>query len=212
MAENVQPTFTREFWKSFDTLGIYSKEDGPLLSDQLDSGVAGGSNSSDASEKTSETKEQNNDMNLGFGTDTGSDNFDLGGDTDGGFGDDNGSDESNQETDAGSADMSGASSEPENPNENPFKKQNGKSLLDNKLSELQAAISDTLQRIYSNPKINTVVVSELETLLDSVRNIRETTYLIPIEQIQYKYKLATISYAQLSEQLVEELNAEIKKL
>ena len=148
MAENVQPTFTREFWKSFDTLGIYSKEDGPLLSDQLDSGVAGGSNSSDASEKTSETKEQNNDMNLGFGGDTGSDDFDLGGDME----------------------------------------QNGKSLLDNKLPELQAAISDTLQRIYSNPKINTVVVSELETLLDSVRNIRETTYLIPIEQIQYKYK------------------------
>lgn len=207
-----KPTFTQEFWKSFDSLGIYSKEDGPLLSDQLDSGVAGGKNpSDDNSEKQSETNEQNNDINMDMGT---SSDFssDMGGTSD--FG---GSDDTSTEDDSlGSGDTGASgntvSDEPENPNENPFKSDNGKSLLDNQVAELQAAVADTLQRIYSNPKVDTVVVSELEALLDSIRNIREIIYLIPIEQGVYKYKLATISYAKLSQQLVEELKAEIKKL
>jgi len=211
MAARANSAFTREFWKSFDNLGIYSKEDGPLLADQEDAGVAGGANSSDDTDNnSSETNEQNNDMNLEMGSDTDSSSFDdLGG---GMGGSDLGGDDSSGGGDLGGGDATGANAEPENPNENPFKTQNGQSLLDNKLAELQAAVSDTLQRIYSNPKVDTVVVSELETLLDSIRNIRETNYLIPLEQLQYKYKMAAVTYATLSKQLVEELKAEIKKL
>ena len=211
MAANARSAFTRDFWKSFEFLGIYSKEDGPLLADQEDAGVVGGANSSDdTSNETSETNEQNNDMNLDMGSNAGPD---LGGGLGGSdMGGDLGGDTSGGGSLGGGASAGTETQEETDPKENPFKKQNGQALLDNKLAELQAAVSDTLQRIYSNPKIDTVVVSEMEALLDSVRNLREINYLIPIEQLQYKYDLATVAYAKLSQQLVLELQAEIKKL
>ena len=206
MSKREQPAFSRDFWRSFNSLGIYSKEDGPLLSDQEDAGVAGGANSSDdknTPDDSSETNEQYNDVNLdSTGTNLGGgfDDFGGGGDTSTG-----------EDQDMAAGGPTGApGGEPENPNENPFKDGNGKSLLDSKLAELQSAITDTLQRVYVNPKIDTVVVSEMETLNDSVRNIRETIYTVPSEQSQYKYRLAALSYAQLSKQLVTELQAEIK--
>lgn len=210
MSNKEQPAFSRDFWRGFDSLGIYSTEDGPLLSDQEDAGVAGGSNSSDdknKSEISSETNEQNNDMNLDMGSDIGS--TDFGGDTD--MGGDLGGGDASGDDSGGGAMGGGTPSEDSDPNENPFKEENGKSLLDSKLAELQSAISDTLQRIYVNPKVDTVVVSEMETLNDSVRNIRETIYAVPTAQSQYKYRLAALSYAQLSKQLITELQAEIKK-
>jgi hypothetical protein len=206
MSETTNPTFSKEFWESFNSLGIYSKEEGPLLADQNDASVTGGKNSSDDSENSSESKEQNNDMNLDSGLDTsdmGSDDLDLGMDDENI--DDDGSD------DLGGTDSTSGSSEPVNPNENPFKDDNGKSLLDAKLAELQAAINDTLQRVYANPKIETVVVSELENLQDSVRNIRETVFIMPdTEQIQYKYNMAAVTYAKLSESLIEVLREQQK--
>lgn len=192
------PTFSREFWESFNTLGIYSKEDGPLLADQNDASVAGGKNSSDDSENSSESNEQNNDINLDSGFDT---SGDLGGDT---FGSDTGGTDSSSGDDSLSTGSEGSGdSEPTNPNENPFKNENGKSLLDAKLAELQAAVTDTLQRAYANPKLNTVVVSEMEALQDSVRNIRETVYIVPLERTQYQYNTATLAYAKLSQMLIE---------
>lgn len=197
-------SFDVGFWKSFDQLGIYSKEDGPLLADQNGSSVAGGKNPSDTDEKSDKTNEQSNDSSLGE-----SSSLDTGGlDTDSSFdgiGDsieDTTSTDGNNEADANSG---SSNSEPVNPDENPFKNKNGKSLLDAKLAELQAAVNDTLQRIYANPKLDTVVVSELENLQDSVRNIRETIFMIPLENTVYKYKLAVTSYAALSKDIVNSI-------
>jgi hypothetical protein len=98
--------------------------------------------------------------------------------------------------------------EDSNPNENMFKGSNGKSLLDSKLAELQAAIMDSLQRLQGNTKVDTVVVSELENLLDSVKKVRETVYLVPVENTLYKYRLSTVSYALLSKDICIKLSAE----
>lgn len=199
-------SFNSEFWRSFDKLGIYSKEDGPLLADQDDAPVTGGSNASDSDKKTNETNEQFNDNSLGdsnslnnSGLDTGS-SSDNSSDMSGDMNSSNGSSEVDTSSDSGAS-----NNEPTDPNENPFKTKNGKSLLDAKLAELQAAITDTLRRIYANPKLNTVVVSELENLQDSVRNIRETIFMIPIENTVYKYKLAVTSYAALSKEIVTDV-------
>lgn len=198
-------SFDSNFWLSFDKLGIYSKEDGPLLADQDDAPVTGGKTSSDSDENTNESNEQSNDNSLGDSNL--SDNGELdtdssldGGDTSGDMNSSDGGSEVETTSDGGTSEE-----ESTDPNENPFKAKNGKSLLDAKLAELQAAITDTLQRIYANPKLDAVVVSELENLADSVRNIRETIFMIPIENSVYKYKLAVTSYASLSKEIVTDV-------
>jgi hypothetical protein len=95
-----------------------------------------------------------------------------------------------------------------NPNKNPFKNQNGKSMLDDKLAELQTTVTDTLDRIYANPKIEQVVVSELENLSDSIRNIRETVYVVPVDATLYKYRLSISAYKLLAEEICKSLNEE----
>jgi len=199
--------FNNDFWKSFDKLGIYSKEDGELLADQEDAPSAGGANSSDE-EKSDNSNEQNNEMNLDLDPEMGdsSGEMDLGDD---GSMSDSG-DEENQTSDAGGDTSSQDDDIDKNPNKNPFKDSNGKSLLDAKLAELQAAVSDTLQKIYAYPKVDTVVVSELENLLDSIRNIRETVYVIPTENTVYKYRLAVITYSSITEMLIKDLRVKNK--
>ena len=203
----IDGAFNSKFWKSFDQLGIYSKEDGPLLADQEDSSVVGGKNSSDSDEKTDKTNEQSNDINLGDSNSLDNNELDNTSSPDNSSdmsGGDMNSSDGTSEVDANS-DNENFEEESNDPNENPFKSKNGKSLLDAKLAELQAAITDTLQRIYANPKLDAVVVSELENLADSVRNIRETIFMIPIENTVYKYKLAVTSYASLSKEIVTDV-------
>lgn len=197
-----------KFWKSLESLDIYalSKEaEGGVLADQLDASSPGGANASDAEEDSPESKEQNND-------DFGSDDFSMdesGGDSDmsmdggDGEGGDMGDDGAGGEGDGG--DTSGDAGESEDPKKNPFKGANGKALIDNKLAELQTAIQDTLDHIKINPKVEEVVVQELEDTLDSVRQIRETTYVVPLESTIYKYRLCVISYQQLSKEIVKQL-------
>lgn len=198
--------FNNEFWKSFDKLGIYSKEDGELLADQEDAPLAGGANSSDE-EKSDDSNEQNNDMNLNLNPDASSGGMDLGDDSlsASDSGEENQTDEN--------TDTSGDSTQTDvndNPIKNPFKDSNSKSLLDTKLAELQAAVSDTLQKIYAYPKVDTVVVSELENLLDSIRNIRETVYMVPVENTVYRYKLAVMTYTSIGEMLIKDLQVQNK--
>ena len=199
--------FNTDFWNSFGSLGIYSREDGDLLADQEDAPTSGGANPSD--EKSDNSNEQNNDMNLDLGTNT--DSSDMG-DLD--MGDDSagGGDSSDGSTGDTGGDMSGdqGSVEETDPNKNPFKDKNIKSLLDSKLAEIQAAVNDTLQKIYAYPKVDTVVVSELENLLDSIRNIRETVYVTSTERTTYQYRLAVITYSSICEMLKDKLQAENK--
>lgn len=190
--------FSKEFWHNLGKLSIYSTEaaddDQPTLSDQMDASVPGGANASDNTDSAPADDGLGDDMNLG---DMGGD--DIGGDTnlEGGdetAGEDGVSDSSDTEM-----------SEPQNPNENPFKGSNGKSLLDDKFAELQTAVADTLERIYAKPQVEQVVVSELENLADSIRNIRETIFVVPIDASLYKYQLSTISYKNLSKLICDSL-------
>ena len=183
--------FTKEFWRDMGKLGIYSTEaaddDQPTLADQMDASVPGGANASDNEDSAPADDGLGDDMSMG----------DMGGDDLGG--DDMGSEGGDEA--AGGDDLGGdAGGAPEqtNPNENPFKGANGKALLDDKLAELQTAVSDTLERIYAKPKIEQVVVSEFENLADSIRNIRETVFVAPVDASLYKYQLSTISYDNLS--------------
>lgn len=198
-------TFSKNFWESFNSLGIYNKSksaESGLLGDMDDSASPGGNIGSDG--KTDVSNEQNNDNvnSDGVALDpNGEAGAAVGEDTtgmDAGGGDSSGNDSGGG--DAG--DASGGNEEDADPNENVFKTINGKSELDSKLAELQAAITDSLQRIYSNPKItDSVVVSELENLKDSISKIRDTVYLVPIENTLYKYRLSTVSYALLSKDI-----------
>lgn len=193
--------FTAKFWKDVSSLGIYSKEDSPLLSDQYDAGAPGGGNSSDADpDEKGSADESDNDIGLDM-DDTG------GGEDDISMGEDEGGDDmSSDESSEDSSMDTGANSS--NPNKNPFKNQNGKSMLDDKLAELQTTVTDTLDRIYANPKIEQVVVSELENLADSIRNIRETVFVVPVDATLYKYQLSISAYKTLAEEICNSLNEE----
>lgn len=196
--------FTKEFWKNVGTLGIYSTEAEGLLSDQLDSGAPGGANASDADSDSGGGADTSDDDGMDINIDAGdnsSGDMDLGDDSDTG-----GEDESMGEGDEGTGDSDMDAQIEKDPNINPFKGQNGKALLDDKLAELQAAVTDTLERIYANPKIEHVVVSELENLVDSIRNIRETVFLVPVDATLYKYRLSTTAYKSLAEQICASLD------
>lgn len=192
-----------KFWKSLESLDIYalSKEaEGGVLADQLEASSPGGANASDAEEDSPESKEQNND-------DLGSDDLsmDSGDDSDMMDGGDGEGGEMGEDGAGGEGDGAGGDADAEDPKKNPFKGANGKALIDNKLAELQTAIQDTLDHIKINPKVEEVVVQELEDTLDSVRQIRETTYVVPLESTIYKYRLCVISYQQLSKEIVKQL-------
>ena len=136
---------------------------------------------------------------------------DTGGEDDISMGEDGTSDEGGD--DMSSDDSSGDSSmdtgaNSSDPNKNPFKNQNGKSLLDDELAKLQTTVTDTLDRIYANPKIEQVVVSELENLADSIRNIRETVFVVPVDATLYKYQLSVSAYNTLAEEIRNSFNEE----
>lgn len=198
--------FTSEFWRNVGTLGIYSKEDSPLLADQYDAGAPGGGNSSDADpDNKGSANAEDDDIGLEM-EDGGGDETDMLMDEDGSSeGEEGGMESDDMSSDDSSMDTDNNSS---NPNKNPFKNQNGKSMLDDKLAELQTTVTDTLDRIYANPKIEQVVVSELENLSDSIRNIRETVYVVPVDATLYKYRLSISAYKLLAEEICKSLNEE----
>ena len=184
--------FTKEFWRDMGKLGIYSTEaaddDQPTLADQMDASVPGGANATDNEDTAPADDGLGDDMSMG--------DMDMGGGDD--LGSEGGDDAAGGDDLGGDMGGDAGMSEPQNPNENPFKGANGKALLDDKLAELQTAVSDTLERIYAKPKIEQVVVSEMENLADSIRNIRETVFVAPVDASLYKYQLSTISYDNLS--------------
>ena len=181
-----------------------SREDGDdtggtLLADQMSASQAGGSIDSDAEEDSPESKEQSND--LGMNTpDMGSTDMsgNIGGDTNGMGGN------PSQNPMGGNTDSTNNISN-EDPSVNPFKSDNGKDLMETKLAELQSNVSGILDQVQTNPNTDFVVVSELEDLLDSIKKLRETVYIVPIEKTEYRYKLAVTSYALLSKDICEYL-------
>ena len=181
-----------------------SREDGddtggPLLADQMSASPAGGSIDSDAEEDSPESKEQSND--LGMNTpDMGSTDMsgNIGGDTNGMGGN------PSQNPMGGNTDSTNNISN-EDPSVNPFKSDNGKDLMETKLAELQSNVSGILNQVQTNPNTDFVVVSELEDLLDSIKKLRETVYIVPIEKTEYRYNLAVTSYALLSKDICEYL-------
>lgn len=195
--------FTAKFWKDMSDLSLYSKEDSPLLSDQYDAGSPGGGNPSDAEP---DEKGSSDELDNDIGLDT-----DIGGEDDISM-DENSTSEGEIDDSMNSDDTSGDSSTGANqmtdPNVNPFKNQNGKSMLDDKLAELQITVTDTLDRIYANPKIEQVVVSELENLADSIRNIRETVFVVPVDATLYKYQLSITAYKKIAEEICNSFNEE----
>lgn len=183
-----------------------SREDGddtggPLLADQMEASPAGGSIDSDAKEDSPESKEQSNDLGMGMDTpDMGS--TDMGGDM---TGDTGGMDGDPSQNSMGGNTGSTNNISNEDPSVNPFKGDNGKDLMETKLAELQSNVSGILDQVQTNPNTDFVVVSELEDLLDSIKKLRETVYIVPIEKTEYKYKLAVTSYALLSKDICEYL-------
>ena len=181
-----------------------SREDGddtggPLLADQMAASPAGGSIDSDAEEDSPESKEQSND--LGMNTpDMGSTDMsgNMGGDT-------NGMGGNPPQNPMGGNTGSTNNISNEDPSVNPFKSDNGKDLMETKLAELQSNVSGILDQVQTNPNTDFVVVSELEDLLDSIKKLRETVYIVPIEKTEYRYKLAVTSYALLSKDICEYL-------
>ena len=181
-----------------------SREDGddtggPLLADQMSASPAGGSIDSDAEEDSPESKEQSND--LGMNTpDVGSTDMsgNMGGDT-------NGIGGNPPQNQMGGNTGSTNNISNEDPSVNPFKSDNGKDLMETKLAELQSNVSGILDQVQTNPNTDFVVVSELEDLLDSIKKLRETVYIVPIEKTEYRYKLAVTSYALLSKDICEYL-------
>ena len=181
-----------------------SREDGddtggPLLADQMSASPAGGSIDSDAEEDSPESKEQSND--LGMNTpDMGSTDMsgNMGGDT-------NGMGGNPPQNPMGGNTGSTNNISNEDPSVNPFKSDNGKDLMETKLAELQSNVSGILDQVQTNPNTDFVVVSELEDLLDSIKKLRETVYIVPIEKTEYRYKLAVTSYALLSKDICEYL-------
>lgn len=181
-----------------------SREDGddtggPLLADQMSASPAGGSIDSDAEEDSPESKEQSND--LGMNTpDMGSTDMsgNIGGDT-------NGMGGNPPQNQIGGNTGSTNNISNEDPSVNPFKSDNGKDLMETKLAELQSNVSGILNQVQTNPNTDFVVVSELEDLLDSIKKLRETVYIVPIEKTEYRYKLAVTSYALLSKDICEYL-------
>lgn len=207
----MKATLDVNFWKGFKNLGIYgsNKSRESSLAGLADQAPAGGSSSSDMASGSEQFNEESSDMNLdanppdqGAGGDPMASDPSLagGGGDPSGMGGDMG--------DGSSPEGAGGQEEESDPNENMFKGPNGKSLLDSKLAELQAAVMDSLQRLQGNTKVDTVVVSELENLLDSVKKVRETVYLVPVENTLYKYRLSTVSYALLSKDICMKLSAE----
>jgi uncharacterized protein YegP (UPF0339 family) len=187
---------TKSLWEDiFSTLHTVKSTE--AIADEMDSSPPGGSTGSDADEQNNESDFGSDDLgDLGGGMDDfGGDDFGMGGDSDMGGGDMGGM--------GGGGDGSlGTGLKPE---ENPFKGQNGRALLDTKLAELSASVQNSLELVQSNTKIDKVVVEELTSLNGNVRQVREVVFTQPVETTQYRWALCAKAYELICKKLCQDM-------
>ena len=132
--------------KSLESLSLYPEKSSEAISDQMDTTVPGGELASDSTtgeENNNETNEQYNEFTQE--TDSNAPQSDFGsGSSDFGSGDSFGDDSSNSDSSFGGGGDTFDSGEDKGmtlePNENPFKVQNGKNILDEMFKKLQKSV------------------------------------------------------------------------
>jgi hypothetical protein len=187
---------THEMWENF-THNLFIPKSTEAIGDAFEDSPPGGDAEGDSDSDFG--NEQNNegdfggDMDMGGMDDFGGD--DMGGD---GMGDDM------------SGGGSGGLGTDLKPTDNPFKGQNGRSLLDTKLAELYSSVENSLKLIQCNAKIDKVVVNEFSSLLESIRQVREVVFIQPIESSLYRWALCVHAYELITKTLCNDIK-ELKK-
>ena len=197
--------------KSLESLSLYPEKSSEAISDQMDTTVPGGELASDSTtgeENNNETNEQYNEFTQE--TDSNAPQSDFGsGSSDFGGGDSFGDDSSNSDSSFGGDGDTFDSGEDKGmtlePNENPFKVQNGKNILDEMFKKLQKSVKDTINDIHASGKVNPVVISQFDQLMDNIEKSRETIYILPKESTMVKYRSCVKIYTSLCDQVVNEL-------
>ena len=197
--------------KSLESLSLYPEKSSEAISDQMDTTVPGGELASDSTtgeENNNETNEQYNEFTQE--TDSNAPQSDFGSDSgEFGSGDSFGGDSSNSDSSFGGGGDTFDSGEDKGmtlePNENPFKVQNGKNILDEMFKKLQKSVTDTINDIHASGKVNPVVISQFDQLMDNIEKSRETIYILPKESTMVKYRSCVKIYTSLCDQVVNEL-------
>lgn len=189
-----------EFLKSMESLSLYPNKSSEAISDQMKQSSPGGDLASDGDVGESEnSNEQNNDLSLDP----------MSGDS-GSVGDQGGFDSGSSSMDTGGGgDLSGGTGEDKQmtlePEENPFKVQNAKVVLDKMIVQLQDSIEDTLNNIHSSGDVDGVFIKRLQDLLDNVEKVKETVYVSPKENTMVKYRLCVKIYSAICDELCDKL-------
>lgn len=200
--------FSNELLTSLESLSLYPEKSSEAITDQMDKAPPGGDLSSDSQpENGGETNEQNNefstniDSNTSFTDDSGFGDSMSGGDDSGSsdFGGDDG--------DVSSGDSGNTKMKLE-PNESPFKAQNGKMALDDMFDSLRSTVEDSLDKIHANAAVDSVVIDQFNALLDNIDKAKETVYVLPKESTMVKYRTCVKIYNKLSNALCKQLKME----
>ena len=182
-----------EFLKSMESLSLYPEKSSEAISDQMDQSPPGGDLGSDGSAESENSNEQNNDLSLDS-PDSSAD-VGMGMDDTGGLGGDGDSSGTNE----------GEKPMTLEPYENPFKVQNAKVTLDEMISELQHAVEDTLDKIHASETVDGEIIRRLQDLMDNVKKVRETVYVLPKESTMVKYRLCVKTYSAICDELCSKL-------
>lgn len=200
--------FSNELLTSLESLSLYPEKSSEAITDQMDKAPPGGDLSSDSQpENGGGTNEQNNefstniDSNTSFTDDSGFGDSMSGGDDSGSsdFGGDDG--------DVSSGDSGNTKMKLE-PNESPFKAQNGKMALDDMFDSLRSTVEDSLDKIHANAAVDSVVIDQFNALLDNIDKAKETVYVLPKESTMVKYRTCVKIYNKLSNALCKQLKME----
>lgn len=207
--------FSNELLTSLESLSLYPEKSSEAITDQMDKASPGGDLSSDSQpENSGETNEQNNefstniDSNTSFTDDSGlgdsmsGDGDDFGGGDDSGSSDFGGGDGDVSSGDSGNTEMK------LEPNESPFKAQNGKMALDDMFDSLRSTVEDSLDKIHANAAVDSVVIDQFNALLDNIDKAKETVYVLPKESTMVKYRTCVKIYNKLSNALCKQLKME----
>jgi hypothetical protein len=175
----------KSMWESFTKAFSYE-----ALGDEFDTTPEGGAIEGDA--EMNESNEQFNESDFS-GDDFGSD-FSMGGD---------GLDDFGGPPDMSGGNMGGGSGlgTALNPTENPFKGQNGRTLLDTKLSELYTSVDNSLKLIQSDIRVDKVVIGELTNLLENIKRVREVVFIQPVDTSAFRWALCVKAYQLIYKQL-----------
>lgn len=208
--------FSNELLTSLESLSLYPEKSSEAITDQMDKASPGGDLSSDSQpENSGETNEQNNefsttniDSNTSFTDDSAFRDSMGGGGDDFGDGDDSGSsDFGGGDGDVSSGDSGNTEMKLE-PNESPFKAQNGKMTLDDMFVSLRSTVEDSLDKIHANAAVDSVVIDQFNALLDNIDKAKETVYVLPKESTMVKYRTCVKIYNKLSNALCKQLKME----